>query len=39
MKKYGVHNISQLDEVKQKKSETCAEHYSVENPGQSEEVK
>jgi len=36
--KYGVENISQLNEVKDKKKQTCLKNYGVENPAQSKEV-
>jgi hypothetical protein len=38
LKKYGVENISQINDVKKKKKETCFKNYGVENPSQSEEV-
>lgn len=38
LKKYGVENISQLDNVKQKKKETTLIHYGVESPLQSKEI-
>ena len=38
IKKYGVDNVSQLDEVKEKKMETVFKHYGVYNPRQSLEV-
>lgn len=38
LKKYGVENISQLDNVKQKKKETTLMHYGVESPLQSKEI-
>jgi len=37
--KYGVDNISQLEEIKQKKRETTFEHFGVYYPGESEEIK
>nr|DAK83633.1 MAG TPA: endonuclease-like protein [Caudoviricetes sp.] len=39
MKKFGVCNPFQLDEVKKKSKKTCLERFGVENPAQSEEVK
>ena len=33
--KYGVDNISQVNEIKEKKKETCLIHYGVEHPQQS----
>jgi hypothetical protein len=36
---YGVDNVSQLAEVKQKKRETCMTSLGVENPMQNQEVK
>ncbi len=30
--RYGVSNVSQLDEIKKKKKETCFKNYGVENP-------
>ena len=38
LKKYGVENISQINDVKKKKKETCFKNYGVEHPSQSEEV-
>lgn len=38
LKKYGVENISQLDNVKQKKKETTLMHYGVESPLQSKDI-
>lgn len=38
LKKYGVENISQLDNVKQNKKETTLIHYGVESPLQSKEI-
>ena len=37
-KKYGCINISQLDDIKQKKVDTCIEHFGVMWPQQSKEV-
>ena len=37
--KYGVDNISQLDEIKDKKIKTNLFKYGVENPSQNEEIK
>ncbi len=37
-KKYGCVNISQLDDIKQKKVDTCIEHFGVMWPQQSKEV-
>ena len=37
--KYGVENISQLEEVKQKKRETCRKHFGVDYSQQSPEVR
>lgn len=39
MKKYGVENISQLDDVKAKKQNTCFENYGVAWPMQSSVVR
>ena len=36
--KYGVTNISQLKEIKDKKKQTTLKNYGVENPAQSKEV-
>ena len=36
--KYGVENVSCLDEIKEKKKKTLLEHYGVEYPFQSEEL-
>ena len=36
--KYGVTNISQLKEIKDKKKQTTLKNYGVENPTQSKEV-
>ena len=33
--KYGVNNVSKLDSVKQKKSDTVMQHYGVDNPAKS----
>lgn len=38
LKKYGVTNVSQLQEVKDKKEQKSLERYGVENPAQSKEV-
>lgn len=38
-KKYDVKNPSQLDDIKEKKKETCEEHYGVPFTFQSEEIK
>ena len=38
MKKYNVINVSQIQEVKNKKIETCREHFGVDHPFQSNEV-
>lgn len=38
LEKYGVENVSQLKEIKDKKAQTCLENYGVENPAQSKEV-
>lgn len=38
MKKYGVENISQLSDVKEKKKSTTLKNYGVENPKQSPEI-
>ena len=38
IKNYGVYNVSQLDEVKEKKRQTVFKHYGVHNPKQSLEV-
>lgn len=35
---YGVDNVSQLQEIKDKKIETCNENFSVDHPFQSKEV-
>lgn len=35
---YGVENVSQLDEIKEQKKQTCLEHYGVETPLQSKEI-
>ena len=37
--KYGVTNISQLKEIKDKKKQTTLKNYGVENPAQSSEIK
>lgn len=37
--KYGVDNISQLENIKEKKKETTMENYGVKNPFQSEMIK
>ena len=37
--KYGVSNISQLKETKDKKVQTSKEHYGTDNPMQSDEIK
>lgn len=37
--KYGVNNISQLDEIKKKKKETTFKNYGVEHNSQSQEIK
>lgn len=37
--KYGVENISQLKEIKDKKKQTTLKNYGVENPAQSSEIK
>jgi hypothetical protein len=39
--KYGkdIENISQIEEVKNKKRQTCLKHFGVENPSQDESVK
>lgn len=36
--KYGVDNISQLEEIKDKKRQTCMDHYGVDNPSRAPEV-
>jgi len=36
--KYNVDNISQLDEIKIKKEESCLKHFGVSNPSYSKEV-
>ena len=36
--KYGVYNISQVNEIKLKKEQTCLEHYGCKNPSQSKEI-
>lgn len=38
MQKYGVENISQLKEIKEKKKQTCLKHYGVDNPAKSDIV-
>lgn len=38
MKKYNVTNVSQLQEIKDKKVETCRKHFGVDHPFQSDEV-
>ena len=38
LSKYGVYNISQLDEIKEKKKITCMENYGVEYSAQSDIV-
>ena len=38
IKKYNVINVSQIQEVKNKKIETCREHFGVDHPFQSNEV-
>lgn len=37
--KYGVENISQLNEIKEKKKNTARKNFGVDNPFQSEEIK
>lgn len=37
--KYGVNNVSKLDSVKQKKSDTVMQHYGVDNPMKADDVK
>jgi len=37
--KYGVDNVSKLDSVKQKKSDTVMQHYGVDNPMKADDVK
>ena len=37
--KYGVDNVSKLDSVKQKKSDTVMQHYDVDNPMKADNVK
>lgn len=39
LKKYGVDNISKLNDVKNKKIKTSLENWGVENPSQSNEIK
>lgn len=39
LRKYGVENISQIDEVKKKKQETCLKNFGVQFPMQSSVVK
>lgn len=39
LERYGVENISQLDEIKEKKKKTTRKNFGVDNPFQSEEVK
>ena len=39
IEKYGVSNISQLEEIKEKKRETCFEHFGVDHSLQSPEVR
>ena len=39
IKKYGVENISQVDDIKKKKESTCKSNYGVINPSLSEIVK
>ena len=38
IKKFGVENPSQSEEIKKKKKETCLINHGVENPSQSEEI-
>lgn len=38
LEKYGKSNISQLNEVKQKKVDSCKEHFGVDYPQQSKEI-
>ncbi len=37
--KYGVENVSQLEEIKKQKEETCLKNYGVRNPNQNPEIK
>ena len=37
--KYGVDNVSQLDEIKKKKEASCLEHYGVTNSLKSQEIR
>lgn len=37
--KYGVENVSQLEEIKKKKIESSLKNYGVENPFQNEEIR
>ena len=37
--KYGVDNVSMLEEIKIKKEKTCIKHFGVKNPFQSSEIK
>lgn len=39
MSVYGVENISKLENIKNKKAQTCKNHYGCENPGQSDIIK
>ena len=38
LEKYGVENVSQLQEIKERKKETCLKNYGVEFPAQSLEI-
>lgn len=39
LRKYGVKNVSQADEIKEKKIATCRKHFGVDYPAQSENWK
>lgn len=39
LKKYGVSNVSKLNDIKNKKGQTTKVHYGVNNPFQSEDIK
>lgn len=38
LEKYGIENVSQLENIKEKKKETLLKHYGVESPLQSKEI-
>ena len=38
LEKFGVENISQLEEIKNKKKETCLINYGVESPAQNKDI-